>query len=114
MADSPPNSNAATETNPSKSVPTNPLSCFSGAFVSGSLGLLLYRLASSIAITFAHKPVTSDNITVLKISVAVRTLVVGMVALGAGVFGIAAVGLAALGLQILIQRLLGNRSPAEK
>ncbi|MCG8366972.1 MAG: DUF3082 domain-containing protein [Pseudanabaenales cyanobacterium] len=114
MADSPssPNSTVTENTQPI-SVPANPLSCFSGAFVSGSLALLLYRLTSAIATAFAHKPVTSDNLTVINITVAVRTLVVGMVALGTGIFGLAALGLTALGIQIIIQRLMGKRSSAE-
>ena len=73
--------------------PTTPLSCFSGAFLSGTLGILCYRMMVAIATTFAAKPVLSDNTVVLNISVAVRTLVVGIVALGAGVFGLTAVGL---------------------
>ena len=111
MADSPPPSHSTAPETPSpKLPPVNPLSCFSGAFVSGSLAILLYRLTSAIATTFAHKPITSANVTVIKITAAVRTLVVGMVALGAGVFGLAALGLFALGIQIIIQRLMGKPS----
>jgi Protein of unknown function (DUF3082) len=60
----------------------------------------------SIAQSFANKPVHSDNITVIKITVAVRTLVVGMTTLATGVFALAAVGLMGLALQILIQKLV--------
>lgn len=65
--------------------------------------MLAYRLAVSIAATFASKPVVSDNPAVVNISAAVRTLVNGMVALGAGVFGIAALGLVALGIQLIFK-----------
>ncbi len=90
--------------------PTTPLSCFSGSFMAGTLGILCYRMMVAIATTFAAKPVVSDKAVVLNISVAVRTLVVGIVALGAGVFGIAAVGLFLLGIQLLVKKL--NNSDA--
>lgn len=86
----------------------SPLSCFLGATVAGGLSLLAYRLTSAIALTFANKPITSDNVTAQNIGAAVRTLVVGIVALGAGIFGIAALGLFALGIQLTIQRLMGK------
>ena len=86
----------------------SPLSCFSGAFVSGTLAILVYRMMIAIATTFANKPVTSDNPTVINLSAAVRTLVVGIVALGAGVFGIAALGLFLLGVQLIVKKLMGQ------
>jgi len=86
------------------------LRCFSGTFMAGTLALLAYRLTLSIAITFANKPVTSDNPAVVNITAAVRTLVVGIAALGAGVFGIAALGLLLLGIQLLVQRLRGRQA----
>ncbi|HEY9735037.1 MAG TPA: DUF3082 domain-containing protein [Trichocoleus sp.] len=90
------------------------LRCFSGAFISGTLAILIYRLMTSIAITFATKPITSDNTTVVNIASAVRTLVVGTVALGAGVFGLAGLGLFLLGIQLTVQRLTrGSQSPSE-
>lgn len=88
--------------------------CFSGALVAGGLAVLLYRLMLAIATTFAQKPLLSDNVTVINIASAVRTLVVGSVALGAGVFGLAGLGLFLLGLQLTGQRLFGgNRSAAD-
>lgn len=84
------------------------LRCFTGTFIAGTLALLIYRLTVSIAITFAQKPMVSDNPTVVNIASAVRTLVVGMTALGAGVFGMAALGLFLLGLQLIWQRLMGR------
>lgn len=85
-----------------------PLSCFSGSVMAGILGILCYRMMVAIATTFAAKPVMSDNTLVLNISVAVRTLVVGIVALGAGVFGITTVGLLLLGFQLVIKKLRGQ------
>ncbi|MFW6295825.1 MAG: DUF3082 domain-containing protein [Halothece sp.] len=58
-----------------------------------------------IAQAFASKPITSTNPTAINISVAVRTLVVGMAALGTGLFSIVAVGLIALMIQTIIQQL---------
>ena len=86
----------------------SPLRCFSGSFIAGTLAILVYRMMIAIATTFANKPVTSDNPTVINLSAAVRTLVVGIVALGAGVFGIAALGLFLLGIQLTIKKLTGQ------
>lgn len=82
--------------------------------MSATLSVLSYRLAVSIAATFASKPIVSDNPVAVNISAAVRTLVNGMVALGAGVFGVAALGLFALGIQLIFkpeQPLSGTGSP---
>ncbi|MEO1683218.1 MAG: DUF3082 domain-containing protein [Cyanobacteria bacterium J06631_12] len=97
---------AGTESTPS---PT-PLRCFTGAFGAATLSLLAYRLTLSVATTFADKPVVSDNPTVVNVSAAVRTLVIGIVALGAGVFGVAALGLGALGIQLLVKRMGERRT----
>ena len=86
-----------------------PLRCFTGSLTAGAFSLLAYRLTTSIATSFANKPVTSSNPAVVNISAAVRTLVVGIVALGAGVFGIAALGLAALGIQLLVKKVMGSQ-----
>ncbi|NEP63114.1 MAG: DUF3082 domain-containing protein [Symploca sp. SIO2G7] len=93
---------------PQQAKEVSPLRCFSGAFLAGTLAILIYRMMIAIATTFAQKPIMSDNPTVINISVAVRTLVVGIVTLGAGVFGIAAVGLLLLGIQLTIKKLMGQ------
>ncbi|MBD0267878.1 DUF3082 domain-containing protein [Pseudanabaena sp. FACHB-2040] len=113
MADTPTPSEA--KTGASTLSPTGKiLRCFSGAFISGSLAILIYRLMLSIALTFANKPVTSDNTAVINLSSAVRTLVVGTVALGAGVFGLAGLGLFLLGIQLTLQRLFRkSETPSE-
>ncbi|MBD0335598.1 MAG: DUF3082 domain-containing protein [Cyanobacteria bacterium Co-bin13] len=113
MADTPTPSDAKTSTS-SLSPIGKILRCFSGAFISGSLAIVIYRLMTSIAITFANKPITSDNTAVINISSAVRTLVVGVVALGAGVFGLAGLGLFLLGIQLTLQRLFRKaETPSE-
>lgn len=95
-----------------ESTKVSPLRCFSGSLMAATLSILAYRLMVSIATTFANKPVTSDNLTVVNLSAAVRTLVVGVVALGAGVFGVAALGLMLLGIQLVFKKLTGNSPTA--
>jgi Protein of unknown function (DUF3082) len=97
---------SAADATPASSRQPTVLRCVTGSLIASAFAFGLYSLTMSIALSFASNPVHSSNITVVKISAAVRTLVVGMVALGTGVFGIAAVGLMLLGLQILIQKLV--------
>ena len=91
-------------------VSTSPLRCFTGAVISGGMGFAVYSLMIAIATNFATKPIHSINPLVVKISSAVRTLVVGVVALGSGIFGIVAIGLLALGVQLLVQQLTKEKS----
>lgn len=79
--------------------------CLVGATISGPIAIALYFLTAAIAQTFATKPVTSSNLLVIKISIAVRTLVVGIATLGTGIFALVAVGLVALAIQLSIQSL---------
>ena len=80
-----------------------PLRCFGGAIISGGLSFALYLLFSSISQTYAAKPLIMNSALALRLSVAVRTLVTGVVALGASVFAFVAMGLFLLGIQLLIQ-----------
>ncbi|MDY6781410.1 MAG: DUF3082 domain-containing protein [Cyanobacteriota bacterium] len=73
--------------------------CLLGALISAALAIAMYSLTASIAQTFAAKPPTTSSELALRISIAVRTLVVGVTALGTGVFGFVSVGLVALGIQ---------------
>ncbi len=84
------------------------LRAFTGSLIAGMIAILFYKLLSAIATSFAHRPVVSDNITVVNLSAAVRTLVLGVMALGTGVFAIAAIGLLLLGFQMIGQRLKGQ------
>ena len=70
-----------------------------GALMPGTIASALYGATTRIAINFASKPVTSDNLTVHNLSAAVRTLVVGMVALGTFIFAFSAIGLLLLSAQ---------------
>lgn len=92
-------------TQPAPDTPaTTPLRCLSGAAIAGSLGTALYFLTCNIANTFAAKPLPTVNATAMNLSVAVRTLVVGVATLGTAVFAIAAVGLLALAVQLQFTR----------
>jgi hypothetical protein len=96
-----PSDSAQTKESSSKKV--TPLRCLVGAIISGGLAIALYSLMSSIAQTYAAKPIVATNPVVLNITIAVRTLVTGVVALGAGIFAFVALGLLLLGIQLAIQ-----------
>lgn len=92
----------------------SPFRCFVGSLMAGGIATVLYFLTLSIAQTFASKPVHSDNITVINISAAVRSLVVGLSAMGAGIFAFAAIGLLLLGIKLLIQQLIKRPGTASE
>jgi len=77
-----------------------PLKCLLSSVFAGVMAFGVYHLMSAIITTYSTKPIVSDNIFVLKLTIAVRTLVIGVAALGTGVFGFVALGLFLLGLQI--------------
>jgi hypothetical protein len=87
------------------SVSVNPLQCVTGSMVASALAILLYRLTSAIAGSFAAHPLSISNQTAVSISVAVRTLVVGMSTLATAIFAFAALGLLGLAIQLLWQRI---------
>lgn len=88
----------------SSTEPPTPLRCLTGALISGGLAIALYSLTAAIAQTFATKPIHSNNVAVVNIASAVRTLVVGMSALATGIFGLVAIGLVALAVQVLLTK----------
>ncbi|MBG1269700.1 DUF3082 domain-containing protein [Nostoc sp. WHI] len=102
--------NITPQTDAKVQVRASPLSSLTGAVISGGMGFALYSLMIAIATNFATKPIHSVNPLVIKISSAVRTLVVGVVALGSGIFAIVAIGLLALGVQLLVQQLNKQKS----
>jgi Protein of unknown function (DUF3082) len=82
-----------------------PIRCILGAIVAAALAYALYNMTSSIALSFATKPIDADStLVVQRISSAVRTLVLGMSAMGTGIFGLAAFGLFGLAIQLLIRK----------
>jgi Protein of unknown function (DUF3082) len=97
----------ATTPQTSSDVPTSkvtPLRCFLGGIVAGAIGVFFYHSAEVIAGIFARTEIHTDNFLVVRMSTAIRTLVIGMFALGAGVFGMAAIGLTGLGFQTLFKK----------
>lgn len=104
----PPNSDASLANSATPRL--NPLRYLTGALISGGLAIALYVLTRSIAQTFAHKPLASTNPTAINISVAVRTLVVGMSTLATAIFGIVALGLVAVTFQASIQWLKNRQA----
>jgi hypothetical protein len=88
---------------PDPSMPS-PLSCFLGAVVAAIIAIALYRLTNSIAISFAAKPIHSDNTIIVRLSIAIRTLVIGSCTMGTGIFGLASLGLMGLGIQLLFKK----------
>jgi hypothetical protein len=88
----------------------DPLRCFSGALISGGFAIALYFLTSSIAQTFASKPLASTNPTAVNISVAVRTLVVGLSTLATIIFGVIAFGLVLVTIHVSVQQLKNRKA----
>lgn len=78
--------------------------CLLGSGISSAFAVGLYLLTTSIAQTFAAKPIPSSNAFAIKISLAVRTLVVGAATLATAIFAVATVGLIALGIQTLLRQ----------
>lgn len=98
--------NEPTPSSPTEKVkkPVTFLRCLTGAAISSSLAIALYFLTTSIAQTFAQKPLPTSSAIAQNLSVAVRTLVVGAATLATGLFAVATIGLIALGIQILWQQ----------
>jgi hypothetical protein len=79
---------------PQEALPTL-FNSISGAAISGGFAIALYLLTSSIAQTFARKP-----------------LVVGMSTLATTVFGVIALGLVLVSIVVLIQQLKNPKTPS--
>lgn len=98
----------ATESSEPATKPLSPLRCILGAVVAGVIAYALYNMTSSIAHTFALKPIHTSNYLVQRIGSAVRTLVIGLSAMGTGIFSFAALGLLGLGIQLFIKKITGS------
>lgn len=92
----------------------SPLRCLSGTLVSGGCAIAFYLLTSSIAQAFANKPIPSSNTTAIRISLAIRTLVVGLGTLATTLFGVVACGLLIVAIHASIQQLKNRKtSPSD-
>jgi hypothetical protein len=81
-----------------------PLKAIIGSAIAGVIASVLWQLTSAIAVKMALTKLVSDNMIAMRVSVAVRTLVVGMSALATGIFTLAALGLFGLCIQMLLTK----------
>lgn len=81
-----------------------PLRCLVSSIISGSISFCLYLLLNSIVQGFAAKTVTSSNPLVIKLTSAVRTMIMGVAALGMGITGLIAIGIFLLGIQVMFKK----------
>jgi hypothetical protein len=91
-----------TKAPPSGPKPATPLRAMLGSAVAGGFAFALWRLTETIAIRMALTKVVSDNMIVMRMSSAIRTLVVGLSAMATGIFAVAALGLLLLCIQMLV------------
>jgi Protein of unknown function (DUF3082) len=91
--------------NPANHNPPHPLRSLTGALMAAGMGLLLYRLTTSIIQSFAEHPTVSHNTIVVNLSAAIRTLVVGLATMATGIFAFVTLGLVALAIQAVVQSL---------
>jgi type III secretory pathway component EscU len=96
------------------SVPPSPLRSLTGALMAAVMGLLLYRLTTSIIQSFAAHPTISNNTIVVNLSAAIRTLVVGLATMATGIFAFVTLGLIALAIQAALQGLNPSQTPVKK
>jgi Protein of unknown function (DUF3082) len=111
---SPPSDDPMSSDLPSKASPRkdllgtstpSPLRSLTGALMAAAMGLLLYRLTTSIMKSFAEHPTVSHNTIVVNLSAAIRTLVVGLATMATGIFAFVTLGLVALAIQAGVQAL---------
>ncbi len=94
----------AQPTDPQKTQPSL-LQYLTGALISGGCAIALYLLTSSIANAFASKPVSSTNQTAMRLTLAVRTLIVGLSTLATTLFAIIGLGLITAAVYLFVQQL---------
>lgn len=81
--------------------PTTPGRCLRGAVIAAGLAVAMYALTKSMITVLAGVPMPSSPFAA-NISVAVRTLVIGVSTLATGLFSMATLGLMALGIKLAI------------
>ena len=82
-----------------------PLRCLFSSIISAGISFCLYLLLNSIVQGFAAKTVTSSNPLVIKLTSAVRTMIMGVTALGMGITGLIAIGIFLLGIQVMFKNI---------
>lgn len=106
-----PTPNKDTQAEQSQDALPSPLKALTATLIAGGFAIALYFLTSSIAQTFANKPITSTNPTAINISAAVRTLVVGISTLATFVFGFIAAGLVIVTIYSVIEQSKNKSAP---
>lgn len=89
----------AVSESPSLASPTTPGRCFRGAVIAAALAVAMYALTKSMVTVLAGVPIPSSPFAA-NISLAVRTLVIGVSTLATGLFSLATLGLLALGIKL--------------
>jgi hypothetical protein len=82
--------------------PATPLRAILGSAIAAGFAFALWRLTEAIALQMALTKVVSDNMIVMRMSSAIRTLVIGLSAMATGIFAVAALGLFLLCIQMLV------------
>lgn len=93
----------SSEVSPPVAEAPTPRRCFTGALMSAGFTFLLYLLTKAVSTTLANVPLPTNTIAI-NISIAVRTLVIGVCTLATCIFGVVALGLVALGIQLLFKK----------
>lgn len=87
-----------------------PLRSLSATLIAGGCAIAFYFLTSSIAQSFASKAITSTNTTAIRISIAIRTLVVGLSTLATTLFSFIACGLLVVTIYASIQQIKNRKA----
>jgi hypothetical protein len=90
---------------PNEGQSRTPLRSLTGALLSATMALLMYQLTTGVIRSFALHPTTTHNQIAINLSVAVRTLVIGLVTMATGIFALVALGLVGLAIQLTLQNL---------
>lgn len=93
-----------TQTTPPPKASPSILNCLTGSLIAGTMAIGTYTMTSSIATTFATRPMIQKTTMASNIASALRTLVLGSSTLATGVLGIAALGLFALAIQVAFSK----------
>ncbi|CAI5535756.1 unnamed protein product, partial [Closterium sp. Naga37s-1] len=99
---------AAEAAEAAKRAPPTVLNTLGGALVAGSIAIVLYKFATSVDDVFAGQTL-STTYTVRNLSIAVRTIVSGLVWLATFIFGLNSIGLTLYAFQLA----LGLDSPKD-
>ncbi|CAI5499080.1 unnamed protein product [Closterium sp. Naga37s-1] len=103
---------AAEAAEAAKRAPPTVLNTLGGALVAGSIAIVLYRFATSVDDVFAGQTL-STTYTVRNLSIAVRTIVSGLVWLATFIFGLNSIGLTLYAFQLALGLDSPKDSPEE-